>query len=93
MKLKKIKNFYIRSLFKDNQADDTNLVKSIFKRKLNIPLNLTNSEITKQKYLVMGGSKDIDLLDICKKISNEDIKINIHTTDIFYEYEYKNKKK
>ena len=65
MKLKKIQNFYIRSLFKDNQDNDTNLVKSLFKRKFNIPLILTNSEITKQKHLAIGGNKDTDILDIC----------------------------
>ena len=87
-----MQQYYIRALFKGNESKDINLVKSIFKKKLNIPLLLTNQEITKQKSLVIGGHKNDDLLSICKKISNEDINVNIHSMDIFYDYKNKSNK-
>lgn len=34
----KIQQYYIRSLFKSNQVNDSNIIKSIFKREFNIPL-------------------------------------------------------
>ena len=92
MNLKKIQQYYIRSLFKANESNDINLVKSIFKNKFNIPLQLSIDEITKQKFLIVGGHKNEDLLTVCKKLSNDDITINVHSVDIFYNYENKNKK-
>ena len=92
MNLKKIQQYYIRSLFRANESNDVNLVKSIFKNKYNIPLKLSNDDITKQKFLIIGGHKNEDLLAICKRLSNEDITINVHSADIFYDYENKNKK-
>lgn len=32
------------------------------------------------------------LLDICKQISNKDIKVKVKTIDLFYDYKYKNNK-
>ena len=92
MNLKKIQQYYIRSLFKANESNDVNLVKSIFKNKFNIPLKLSIADITKQKFLILGGHKNEDLLAISKKLSNDEITINVHSADIFYDFENKNKK-
>ena len=70
-------------MFKANESNDVNLVKSIFKNKFNIPLQLSIDDITKQKFLIVGGHKNEDLLTICKKLSNDDITINVHSADIF----------
>lgn len=48
---------------------------------------MTKNEITKEKYKVLGSFKNRELLEICGKSSNEDIKVNINTLDIFYDYE------
>ena len=92
MSFKKMQQYFIRSLFKSNQVTDSNLIKSIFKREFNIPLILNMSEITKQKYLGIGGSTQTDMLSICKNISNADLLVNVKSVDIFYNYKFKNNK-
>ena len=72
-------------MFKSNQANDKKIVKSLFK--FNIPLELSNQEIDKAKFLVLGGNSNEDMETICKKISNDDLIVNVRTLDIFYEYE------
>ena len=37
--------------------------------------------------------KILDLIDICRKISNDDFKININTKDLVYELKKNNDKK
>ena len=55
---KKNKTVLHKSLFKTNESNDVNLVKSIIKNKFNIPLKLTIAYITKQKFLILGGHKN-----------------------------------
>ena len=81
----KFQRYYVQALIKTNQANDISSIKSIFKNKFNIPFLINNNEFTKIKYKVFGSLNNLDLLDICRKISNDDIKININTIDLVYE--------
>ena len=38
----------------------------------------------------MGTNKNLDLLEICKKISTDNLNLNIKSIDIFYEIKNKN---
>ena len=68
------------------------IIINIYRQKFNIPLNLTKNEISKEKTKALGIFKNFELLDLCKKLTTNDIKVNINSTDIFYDYENKNKK-
>ena len=85
----KLQKYYVRCLFKTNEANDINNVKSIFKNKFNISLKLTNQEIYYEKHIGLGTLQNLDIKALCKKISNEDIKVNIRTQDIVYNYKKK----
>lgn len=87
-----MQKFYIRSLFKSNEATDITNIKSIFKNEFNIPLKLTNDQIFYEKHIALGTINNLDIIKICEKISNENLKVNIKTIDIFYEYKYQNNK-
>ena len=41
--------------------------------------------------MAFGSTNNLNIIDLRKKLNNEDIHINIKTQDIFYDY--KNKKK
>ena len=86
----KFQRYYVQALIKTNQANDISSIKSIFKNKFNIPFLINNNEFTKIKYKVFGSLNNLDLLDICRKISNDDIKININTIDLVYELKKNN---
>ena len=45
---KKIQKFFVRAIYKTNEANDINNIKTIFKNKFNIRLNLTNDEVYKE---------------------------------------------
>ena len=65
MSLTKFKKFYVRSLFKSNQANDASNIINIYRQKFNIPLNLTKNEISKEKTKALGNFKNFELLDLC----------------------------
>ena len=67
MSLTKFKKYFVRALFKSNQAIDANNIINQYKQKFNIPLNLTKNVISKEKEKVLGNFKNIDLLDLCQK--------------------------
>ena len=67
------------------------LPNQFLKTNFNIPLKLLIANTTKQKFLILGGHKNEDLLTICKKLSNDEINIKVHSADIFYEFEDKKK--
>ena len=90
MKYTKFQKFYIRSLFKSNQSNTNVNVKNAFKIKFKFTLDLTNEEINYEKHLAFGTNNNLSILELCNKINDNDIKVNIHTQDIFYDY--KNKK-
>ena len=50
------------------------------------------SEIIKQKFIGSGGNKELDMLTICKNISNDDLIVNAKTVDIFNDYIFINNK-
>ena len=52
----KLQKFYVRSLFISNQIQNNNNIKSIFKSKFNIILNLTISEISYEKHIAFGNT-------------------------------------
>ena len=64
MNIKKFQQYYIRSLFKSNQSNDINLVKSIFKKNFNLKFELNNGEISKEKFLVIGNINKSNIIDI-----------------------------
>ena len=45
-----------------------------------------------KSYIALGTLNNLDIIKICEKISNENLKVNIKTIDIFYEYKYQNNK-
>ena len=79
------KRFYERYLFKTNQANNNEIAKSIFKNTFNFPIKLTNKQITYEKHQAFDTINTLSLLDICKKLSYDEVKININTTDVFNE--------
>jgi len=81
----KIQRYYIQALLKSNQANDISSIKSILKNKFNVPFLINNNDFTKNKYKAFNSLKNLDLIDICRKISNEDMKININTIVLVYE--------
>ena len=92
MNIIKYKIFYVRALFKSNQVINANNVINIYRQNFNIALNLSKNEISKEKTKALGNYKNIELLELCQKISNKDIKVNVNAIDIFFDYENKNKK-
>ena len=88
MKYKKFQKFYIRSLFKSNQSNSNINVKNLFKIKFKITLDLTNEEINYEKHLVYDTTNNLSILELCNKINDNEIKVNIHSQNIYY----KNKK-
>ena len=88
----KIQRYYVQALLKLNQANDISSIKSIFKNKFNVPFLINNNDFTKIKYKAFGSLQNLDLIDICRKISNDDIKININTIDLVYELKNNDKK-
>ena len=81
----KIQRYYIQALLKSNQANDISSIKSLLKNKFNVPFLINNNDFTKNKYKAFNSLKNLDLIDICRKISNEDMKININTIVLVYE--------
>ena len=71
MNYDKIQKFYVRSLFKNNECIDINTIHNSFKSEFNIPLKLSNAQIYKEKYIALGTNKNLDLFEICKKISTD----------------------
>ena len=92
MKYIKFQKFYIRSLFKSNQTSINVNAKNTFKIKFNFNLDLTNEEINYEKHLAFGTTNNLNILELCQKINDKDIKVNIHSQDIFYDYKNKNNK-
>ena len=90
-----IKNqrYYDQALLESNKTNDISSIKSIFKNKFNVPFLINNNDFTKIKYKAFGSLQNLDLIDICRKISNDDIKININTIDLVYELNKNNDKK
>ena len=39
--------------------------------------------MSKEKHLALGTLYNLDMLELCKRINNEDVKININSFDIF----------
>ena len=92
MNYEKIQKFYVRSLFKANECIDINTIHSNFKNSFNVPLKLTNHQIYNEKYIALGTNKNLDLFEICKKLSNEKLKVNLKSIDIFYDIKNKDNK-
>jgi len=86
----KLQKFYVRYLFKTNQANNFENIISIFKNTFNFPIKLTNKQIIYEKHQAFGTINTLSLLDICKKISTDEVNINIKTTDVFYGYKKTN---
>ena len=83
MKLIKLQKFFVRYLFKTNQSNNIETIKSIFKTKFNFPINLTNTQITYEKNQTFGTINTLDSYELCQKIPNDDIKVNIKSLDVF----------
>ena len=92
MNLKQMQKYYSRALFKSNESIDINSVKTNFKNKFNFKINLTNNEISKEKYYALGGITNLDIDKLLKRINNEEINLKIKSLDIFYDYKLKNTK-
>ena len=60
MKYKKLQKFYIRSMFKSNEVNDINIVKSLFKKNLIYNQNYQIKKLQK-KNLVLGGNNNEDM--------------------------------
>ena len=71
---KKYQKYYIRALFKNNMVDNIDNIKSIFKNKFNINMNLNRNEIYKKKFQGLGSLNNF--------ISNDDIQIYLNSLDI-----------
>ena len=93
MKMIKIQKFYVRYLFKTNQSNNTETIKSIFKNKYKFPIDLSNTQINYEKHKAFGTINSLDLYELCQKISTDDLKINVKALDVFYEYEKKKNEK
>ena len=92
MSLTKFKKFFVRYLSKSNKVNDASNIINIYRQKFNIPLYLTKNEISKEKTKALGNCKNFGLLYLSKKLTTHEIKVNINSTHIFYDYENKNKK-
>ena len=88
----KFQKYFVRSLYKANNADDINKIQSIFKTRFNTSLKLKKEEIYKEKNYAFGTSRNLDMDKLCVKIANEEINVNIKTIDIFYDYKNKSNK-
>ena len=87
----KYQKYYIRSLYKSNENMDISNIKSMFKNKFNLKLTISKEEIYKEKYNVFGDINKMSIETLCDKISDNNIKVNNKTIDIFYDYNEKNK--
>jgi len=93
MNLNKLQKFFIRSVFKSNAANDINTAKRLFNTTFNININLSKEELNKEKHLGLGIYNKLDIISLCKKISDEDKNVKVNSIDIFYDYiNNKNKK-
>ena len=45
MQYEKLQKFFIRAIFKSNEANDINTLKTVFKNKFNISLSLSSDDI------------------------------------------------
>ena len=79
MQIKKFPKYYVRSLYKSNISNDINNIITNFKIKFNFNINLTKSEVYKDKYYVTGPINNLDII-------NYDENIKYNTIDIFYEF-------
>ena len=91
LNLKKFQKYFVRAIYKTNEENDNNNIKTKFKNRFNIRLILTNKEMYKEKHLALGTLYNLDMLEICERINSEEIKININSFDIFYDYKLNNK--
>ena len=71
-------------LYISNEATHPNTIKSIFKTNYNIKLKLDNGQMNKKKFNAFGPMNNLTLDELCKKISNDNIKLNINIFDAFY---------
>ena len=93
MNLNKLQKFFIRSVFKSNVENDINTAKRLFYTTFNININLSKEELNKEKHLGLGIYNKLDIISLCKKISDEDKNVKVNSIDIFYDYiNNKNKK-
>lgn len=93
MNLKKMQKYFNRSMFKANVATDINTAKRLFYIYFNINIRLSKEELNKEKHLGLGIYNKLDIISLCKKITDEDKNIKVHSVDIFYDYiNNKNKK-
>ena len=92
MNYKKYKKFYARASFKSNSAIDIVNIKNNFKNKFNFPIGLTNNQIFYEKHLAFGTINNLDIEKLCKKISYNELKVNVKSIDIFYDYKVKKDK-
>jgi len=85
MNYEKYKKFYVRACFKSNAGIDINN-KTKFKNQFNFPIGLTNEQIFYEKHIAFGTFNTLDMEKLCEKISYNDLKVNVKSVDIFYDY-------
>ena len=55
-------------------------------------MTLSNDYIYKEKHIIFGTLNNLIILEICNKLSFEDLKINVNSFDLFYDYNNHNNK-
>ena len=93
MQYEKIQKYFIRAMFKSNEANDINTLKTVFKNKFNISLSLSYKQIYFEKHIAYGTTNNLNIYELCNKLSSDDIKINVNCIDIFYDFKKKRKSK
>lgn len=85
-----MQKFYVRALLKSGQTNNIANIKTNFKAKFWIPLQLNNKELAHEKHLAFGTRNTLDIIYLYQNISNNDLIININSIDIFYNFKKNN---
>ena len=85
MEFKKYQEYYVRSLFINNDVIQNLDIYKKFKELFKTQLTLTNNEIIKIKHNTIGYLNNLNIIDLCKELEKDsDLNIKINITDINY---------
>ena len=92
MSFKKYQEYFTKTLFKENEANNFNDILMKFKQLFKKDFILTQKEVNDIKYNTIGKYNKLDFIELCNKIElEENKKLEINTTDIKYNININNK--